>query len=170
MNTMSIWYNICQESYINVQDVPNGSVSLRECFGKDAISGSQGLKRCGYTTGYTTLKCKCRREENLCNSKCHNSLSCTNKWIKNIVHEIFFHIRCEFCLNFDFWYHQGTQKKYFRTDAEGGWKRFLFHLTTSVSLDMNKFHTPSFYKIFPHILLYILCYNRQIYLMHMTSV
>ena len=76
-------FDICHESFINAKDVPSGSISLRECYGKDAISGSQWYKRCGCKTGCNEgrkgSRCKCRREGNLCNSKCHDSLSCTKK-------------------------------------------------------------------------------------------
>ena len=46
MNTMCTrsQFDICQESVMNVQDVPNGSVSLCECFGKKTNQALKGIR------------------------------------------------------------------------------------------------------------------------------
>ena len=50
-----------------------------------SLEGGQGFMKCncsGNRKKYGTNRCKCFKNHFKCNSRCHNSLSCTNKWIK----------------------------------------------------------------------------------------
>lgn len=72
-------FDVCKESFLQSEDVPEHSTSVREAHGKTAITGSQGYNRCNCTTGCNNNRCKCFKVGNQCNSKCHGSLSCMNK-------------------------------------------------------------------------------------------
>ena len=64
------------------QDVDSDTfVSLREAVAK--TSGGQGFSKCNCkpsTTQCQTRRCACFRKGAQCNSRCHNSLPCRNKW------------------------------------------------------------------------------------------
>lgn len=72
-------FTICEEKFILLDDVPDLAVSLRECVRKSSLSGGQGYQRCVCKGHCKSDKCKCRKSGKLCNSKCHNSLTCLNK-------------------------------------------------------------------------------------------
>ena len=75
-----VQFNVCKESFLDPKDVPESSnISGREAHGKTAVTGSQGYERCNCKTGCNGNRYKCLREARQCNSKCHGSLSCTNK-------------------------------------------------------------------------------------------
>ncbi|XP_023288360.1 KRAB-A domain-containing protein 2 [Orussus abietinus] len=54
-------------------------MSLREAAAANSRSGGQGYTRCQCKRKCSTNKCSCKSKGLLCNSKCHNSLSCCNK-------------------------------------------------------------------------------------------
>ena len=60
-------------------DVKENLVSLREVANKVSLCGGQGYDRCNCTTGCSSNRCSCKKAGKLCSSKCHHSLSCTNK-------------------------------------------------------------------------------------------
>ena len=72
-------FTTCTEKIVAVEDVPEDQISLRACAGKSSLSGGQGYKSCGCKTGCRLHNCSCWRNKQLCNSKCHGSLACTNK-------------------------------------------------------------------------------------------
>ena len=75
-----VQFDVCKESFLNPEDVPvSSTTSVREAHGKTAVTESQGYERCNCKTGCNNNICKCLREARQCNSKCHGSLSCTNK-------------------------------------------------------------------------------------------
>lgn len=65
--------------FLQIEEVPNQTISLREANTKESIVGGQGFTRCGCTTKCKSNRCKCRKKGQLCNSRCHNSLNCCNK-------------------------------------------------------------------------------------------
>ncbi|XP_074035210.1 uncharacterized protein [Leptinotarsa decemlineata] len=71
---------LCKESFISLDMVPNLHISLREYVKKTSLSGGQGYQRCVCKTKCKTDKCKCKKNGKLCNSKCHESLSCHTKF------------------------------------------------------------------------------------------
>lgn len=72
-------FTICKEKFVHIEDVPANSISLREAARSFSNLGGQGYDRCTCTQGCKTNKCKCKKADRLCNSKCHASKSCTNK-------------------------------------------------------------------------------------------
>ncbi|CAI6359274.1 unnamed protein product [Macrosiphum euphorbiae] len=67
-------FTICKEKFVQIEDVPANSISLREAVRSFSNLGGQGYDPC--THGCKTNKCKCRKGDILCNSKCHASKSC----------------------------------------------------------------------------------------------
>ena len=81
---LNSWYernqfSTCTEGTVNIADVPSVNMSLRECAGKASLFGGPGYRRCNYKTSCQSNLCSWRKPNKLCNSKCHNSLSCQNK-------------------------------------------------------------------------------------------
>lgn len=76
-------FELCNQEFFTVDDVPqNKEISLREAVGAASVSGhGQGGIRCGCSSKArcSTNTCKCKRENMLCNSRCHNSNPCCNK-------------------------------------------------------------------------------------------
>ena len=69
----------CTTNFIDVQAVPENSISDRSASCKASIVGGQGIFRCKCTTKCVNNRCICRKNKPICNSKCHNALSCCNK-------------------------------------------------------------------------------------------
>ena len=81
---LNSWYarnqfSTCTEGTVNIADVPSVNISLREYAGKASLFGGQGYRRCNCKTSFQSNLFSCRKSNKLCNSKCHNSLSCENK-------------------------------------------------------------------------------------------
>lgn len=55
------------------------TISVREAAREQSIGDGQGFTKCTCKTGCKTKACKCKKSGVLCNSRCHNSLSCKNK-------------------------------------------------------------------------------------------
>ena len=57
------------------------TVSLRSAVSKESSTGGQGFVKwnCGGTKKCQTKRCKCLKNNILCNSRCHSSLNCCNK-------------------------------------------------------------------------------------------
>lgn len=72
-------FAICKENFLSPGDVPPQEISVRSAVRKLSLCGGQGFKKCNCTRKCSTKKCLCRSSNILCNSKCHGSLSCTNK-------------------------------------------------------------------------------------------
>jgi len=68
----------CPTEFLAVENEPQISVSLRQASAKSSLVGGQVFVRCHCTQKCQTNRCLCKRK-NVCNSKCHNSLSCCNK-------------------------------------------------------------------------------------------
>ena len=72
-------FDVCKESFIHTDDVPEGVKSVREAHGKTAISAGGGFEKCMCKTGCNTNRCKCLKVGKQCHSKCPGSLLCTIK-------------------------------------------------------------------------------------------
>ena len=72
-------FDVCKESFLHTDDVPEGVTSVREAHGKTAISAGGGFEKCNCKTGCNTNRCKCLKVGKQCHSKCPGSLSCTIK-------------------------------------------------------------------------------------------
>ena len=66
-------------NFLKSSDIPDKTVALRTVARKESIGDGQGFTRCGCHTGCDENRCSCFKSKRLCNSKCHNSLSCKNK-------------------------------------------------------------------------------------------
>ena len=65
---------------LTILDVPdNTEISVRKAAQLLSLYGGQGHIHCSCRSGCTTGKCKCKRKNILCNSRCHASVSCANK-------------------------------------------------------------------------------------------
>ena len=72
-------FSVCDEKLVVLESVSPEKKSLRQLANEQSLLGGQGYKRCNCKTSCKTNKCKCKAAKNLCNSKCHSSLSCFNK-------------------------------------------------------------------------------------------
>lgn len=64
---------------LKVEDVPEGSFSLREITRKLSIGTGQGFQRCSCKkSDCQTARCKCFKNGLLCNSACHTGITCSN--------------------------------------------------------------------------------------------
>lgn len=70
---------ICKEKLLSINEISAQEISLREAAAANSRSGGQGYTRCHCKRKCSTNKCSCKSKGLLCNSKCHNSLSCCNK-------------------------------------------------------------------------------------------
>lgn len=70
----------CPSHFISRDDVPEIWISLRTAAGKSSIDGlTQGMLKCNCKKDCISSKCTCKKNNFLCNSRCHNSFSCKNK-------------------------------------------------------------------------------------------
>ena len=76
-------FTIAQENLLRDTDINHDeNVTLREAVISESLGLGQGIFRCncsGQRKRCGTNRCKCFKSKVKCNSKCHNSLSCTNK-------------------------------------------------------------------------------------------
>ena len=65
---------------VGLKDLPyDKEISLRSAATSSSVGTGQGFFRCHCTKHCATNICKCKKNKVLCNSKCHNSMSCKNK-------------------------------------------------------------------------------------------
>ncbi|XP_063411146.1 KRAB-A domain-containing protein 2-like [Mytilus trossulus] len=67
------------DSSLSVTQIPDLQLSLREAVKKNSKTGGQGYLSCKCKGGCNNSKCKCKKQNVLCNSRCHGSLTCSNK-------------------------------------------------------------------------------------------
>lgn len=72
-------FDLCSESFLSVDQVPKNNCSLREAAGVSTCIGSQGFVMCKSTQDCNNNRCKCKKRNAKCNSKCkHSGRSCKN--------------------------------------------------------------------------------------------
>ncbi|XP_066964221.1 KRAB-A domain-containing protein 2-like [Macrobrachium rosenbergii] len=75
-------FDICPERLLIRGEINSDTeISLRETVIKESVNGGQGFVKCS-CNGHQKCqsnRCKCFKSKQLCNSRCHNSLNCTNK-------------------------------------------------------------------------------------------
>ena len=75
-------FDICPERLLREGDINSDTeISLREAVIKESVNGGQGFVKCS-CNGHKKIpsnRCKCFKSKQLCNSRWHNSLNCTNK-------------------------------------------------------------------------------------------
>jgi hypothetical protein len=72
-------FTVCPKPLINVEDVSDQLKSLREVANLQSLTGGQIFKKRLCKSDCKNKKCKCKSLNLLCNSRCHNSLTCNNK-------------------------------------------------------------------------------------------
>lgn len=72
-------FGVCKEQFVTIEEIPDTNITLRECARKDSNLGGQGFQHCNCTSECNTNRCKCKKTQVLCNSKCHKSRTCRNK-------------------------------------------------------------------------------------------
>ncbi|XP_050505762.1 uncharacterized protein LOC126884022 [Diabrotica virgifera virgifera] len=77
-------FSVCPAPLIATEKVSVVEKSLREIavtssLYSSLLCGGQGYKRCSFKTKCDSKKCYCKAANILCNSKCHEGLSCLNK-------------------------------------------------------------------------------------------
>nr|XP_018908200.1 PREDICTED: uncharacterized protein LOC109037832 [Bemisia tabaci] len=70
----------CKESFLTPEDVPKGKdISIRSVSLRTSLTGGRGFFYCQCKTKCETNRCKCKKANVLCNSKCHGAMTCSNK-------------------------------------------------------------------------------------------
>lgn len=72
-------FDVCKENIINISEVGSKEVGIRTLATSQSLGSGQGFKKCACKNKCQSKKCNCVKNNVLCNSKCHNSLSCCNK-------------------------------------------------------------------------------------------
>ncbi|XP_055931953.1 uncharacterized protein LOC129962237 [Argiope bruennichi] len=72
-------FEICKEKLLSIDKISFQEILLREAAKANSRSRGQGYTRCHCKRKCSANKCSCKSKGLLCNSKCHNSLSCCNK-------------------------------------------------------------------------------------------
>ena len=68
-----------QNVFISPEDVPDTDLSIRQTVTKQSFGGGQGFMRCSCRAGCQDGRCKCKKNNVLCNSRCHPNIACKNK-------------------------------------------------------------------------------------------
>ena len=72
-------FTVCEENILSSEDIPQNECSVRSIATAQSVGSGQGMQKCSCTKQCRTNRCACRKNNRLCNSRCHNSLTCTNK-------------------------------------------------------------------------------------------
>ena len=70
-------FDITHSHFLLPTDVPDIEVSLRSAVFRASLGNRRQFCTC--TSGCSTNRCRCRRNNSLCNSRCHKKLACHNK-------------------------------------------------------------------------------------------
>uniref|UniRef100_A0ABD2VUJ7 Uncharacterized protein n=1 Tax=Trichogramma kaykai TaxID=54128 RepID=A0ABD2VUJ7_9HYME len=76
---MASEFNVCQQKFLQKSDVPTTALSLRTLATQQSHAGGQGYFECSCRSYCNTKICICRKNNVLCNSQCHSSVTCCNK-------------------------------------------------------------------------------------------
>ncbi|CAH2009348.1 unnamed protein product [Acanthoscelides obtectus] len=73
-------FDICTQKFLLEEEVnKNNEISLRTAAIKHSVGTGQGFFKCSCTKKCMSNRSLCTKNNVLCNSKCHNSLTCNNK-------------------------------------------------------------------------------------------
>lgn len=73
-------FSACPRSIIKESEVPlNKSFSLRTIATAQSTGSGQGFFKCACRSKCESRKCACKKNNVLCNSRCHSALPCLNK-------------------------------------------------------------------------------------------
>ena len=71
-------FTVSKEALIDISEVPDVELPLRSIVTAQSNGTGQGIFHCNCKT-CSNKRCKCRKAEVLCNSRCHKSTNCCNK-------------------------------------------------------------------------------------------
>ncbi|CAH1983819.1 unnamed protein product [Acanthoscelides obtectus] len=73
-------FDICTQKFLLEEEVnKDNEISLRTAAIKHSVGTGQGFFKCSCTKKCMSNRCLCKKNNVLCNSICHNSLTCNNK-------------------------------------------------------------------------------------------
>jgi hypothetical protein len=72
-------FSHCEQNFLDVSQVPDEVITLREAARKASSGTGQGFFFCKCTGKCKDQRCKCKKANRICSSKCHNGDQCTNK-------------------------------------------------------------------------------------------
>ena len=85
-------FEVCQGKFVDLCDIDQSRMlSIREAVSMGSLGWGQGFIKCncpGNRKKCDTNRCNCFENHLKCNSRCHNSLSCTNQWIKRTYNPV----------------------------------------------------------------------------------
>ena len=67
------------QKLLKQENIPDRVLSLRSAVAEESVATGKGFIQCNCKTGCHAGRFKCRKQQTLCNSRCHKSLSCSNK-------------------------------------------------------------------------------------------
>ena len=76
-------FDVCPKALLQESDVnQTRTITLRAAVSEESASGGQGYIKCNCAgiTKCQSNRCKCFKSKMKCSNRCHNSLSCKNKW------------------------------------------------------------------------------------------
>ena len=74
-------FALCKETFLSIEEDGTEEISVGEVVNKLSLVGGQGFRKCNGLKKCTTKMSLCKSANLLCNSKCHNSQPCCNKWV-----------------------------------------------------------------------------------------
>jgi hypothetical protein len=72
-------FSVLKQPLLSESDIGKEVKSLRTISSEQSLCGGQGFVRCDCRKMCTSNRCKCKASNVLCNSRCHNSSTCSNK-------------------------------------------------------------------------------------------
>ena len=73
-------FSPCIQKFLDISEVPmNKKVALRTVAKAESEGNGQGMLKCFCTGKCLTKSCTCKKHNQQCNSRCHNSGPCSNK-------------------------------------------------------------------------------------------
>ena len=76
----SMFEVLSNNDFLSIEQVPlDKLIGIREAATAASVGHGQGMVKCSCKKACDTNRCKCKRQNLLCNSRCHNSLACGNK-------------------------------------------------------------------------------------------
>ena len=73
-------FSVCEQKLLSMEEIKQDTtISLRAVANAQSAGTGQGMTRCSCKSGCLTKRCLCLKRKLICNSRCHNSLSCVNK-------------------------------------------------------------------------------------------
>lgn len=69
----------CEEDFLSREEIPTNEATLRTIATAQSVGHGQGMKKCTCKTKCENNRCAYRKNNVLCNSRCHQNLPCCNK-------------------------------------------------------------------------------------------